>query len=205
MNTTNSAGDSLASPCSEALPKPHRCPWWMQYLLVSPLRRLLEPVDRLVGPHVEAGMTILDPGCGFGYVSLPLARMVGDEGRILSVDIEPRAVERLKRRARKAGLAERIDARTCEPHDLGLARYEGRVDLVTVIHTLHEFEDLPGFLAQVKRLLAPAGRLLVVEPRGHVAPHHFAAEIACCRQSGFRELERPALGRKRMAALLARS
>ena len=105
--------------------------------------------------------------------------------------------------ARKAGLAERIEARVCETHDLGLGAYEGEVDLVTVIHTLHEFEDLPGFLAQVATLLKPTGRMLVVEPRGHVKPEHFAAELHCCRLAGFRELDPPALGRGRLGALLA--
>ena len=56
----------------EGLPKPHTCPWLMQYLFVSPLRRLLEPPERLVGPFVRPGMTVVEPGCGFGFVSAPL-------------------------------------------------------------------------------------------------------------------------------------
>jgi ubiquinone/menaquinone biosynthesis C-methylase UbiE len=131
-----------------------------------------------------------------------MARMVGPEGRVISVDIESRAVERLQRRARKAGLDGYIDARVCDARDLGLAEYEGRVDLVTVIHTLHEFEDLPGFLRQVAGLLKPAGRMLVVEPRGHIKPEQFAAELKVCRQIGFRELDPPPVGRKHLAALL---
>jgi ubiquinone/menaquinone biosynthesis C-methylase UbiE len=181
----------------------HRCPWYMQYLLISPLRRLLEPPSKLVGPYVKPGMTVVEPGCGFGYVSLPLARMVGDQGRVLAVDVEPQVVEKMKRRAKKAGLDGRIEARACEARDLGLSDYEGQVDLVTVIHTLHEFEDLPGFLAQVARLLKPQGRLLVVEPRGHVRPEAFAAELRTCTDAGFIELEAPAFGSRRLAALLA--
>ena len=70
----------------------------------------MEKPHKLVGPYVEPGMTVLDPGCGFGYFSLPLARMVGPTGRVLSVDVEPRAVDRLRRRAHKAGLGDRIEA-----------------------------------------------------------------------------------------------
>ncbi|MCP4198891.1 MAG: class I SAM-dependent methyltransferase [Proteobacteria bacterium] len=187
----------------EGLPAPHRCPLWVQYLLASPLRKLGESPRKLVGPYVEPGMTVLDPGCGFGYMSLPMARMVGPTGKVLSVDVEARAIVRLQRRGSKAGLAERIDARACAPRDLGLSDFAGQVDLVTVIHTLHEFEDLPGFLAQVANLLKPGGKMLVVEPRGHVKPEQFAAEMACCRQAGFRELDSPDLGRGRIAALLA--
>ncbi len=203
------AGDKLPGSAKEiaeslkALPEPHRCPWWVHYLLVSPLRRLTESPEKLVGPFVEPGMTVLDPGCGFGFFTLPLARMVGAQGKVLAVDVEPRVVERMHRRARKAGLAERIDGRTCQLRDLNLAEYEGRVDLVSVIHTLHEFEDLVGFFAQVALLLKPTGRLLVIEPNGHVTTEQFTAELSWCRLAGFRELNAPDLGRKRLAALFA--
>lgn len=191
-----------ATTAAQRLPKPHRCPWWVQYMLLSPLRRLAEPPKKLLGPYVEPGMTVVEPGCGFGYFSLPLARMVGPTGRVVSIDVEPRAVTRLMRRARKAGLAERIEARACDTRDLGLATYEGEVDLVTVIHTLHELEDLPGFLTQVAALLKPTGRMLVVEPRGHVKPENFAAKLACCRLAGFQALDPPAIGRARLGAVL---
>ncbi len=187
----------------EGLPEPHTCPWWVQYVLVSPLRRLGEPPATLAGPHVQPGMTVVDTGCGFGYLSIPLARLVGPEGRVVSVDIEPRAVAKLEHRARRAGIANRIDARACTTRDLGLADYEGRVDRVFVIHTLHELADLPGFLGQVTRLLKPGGRLIVVEPRGHVQPEQFSAEIEVCRSNGFRDVEPPAVGKRRMTAVLA--
>lgn len=204
MSSNNNALAEGPRPTVSGLPSPHRCPWWMQYVLISPLRRLLEPPHKFLGPCVEPGMTVVDAGCGFGYVSLALARLVGPRGRVLSVDIEPRAVARLQRRARRAGLAQRIEARACEPRDLGLAAYRGKVDLVTVVHTLHEFEDLPGFLAQVAVLLKPEGRLLVVEPPGHVKPGQYAAELRCCHLAGFHELDPPPLGHRKMATVLHR-
>jgi 2-polyprenyl-3-methyl-5-hydroxy-6-metoxy-1,4-benzoquinol methylase len=187
----------------DKLPPQHRCPIWVQYLLASPLRKLMEPPRKLLGPFVEPGMTVLEPGCGFGYFSLPLARMVGPEGRVLSVDVEPRAVAKLERRARKAGLADRIVARSCQARDLGLADLAGQVDLVTVIHAMHELEDLPGFLAQVATLLKPGGRMLVVEPAGHVSADQFAVQLQRCSEAGFTRLDTPALSRQKRAALLA--
>ena len=112
-------------------------------------------------------------------------------------------VERLKKRAGKAGLAERMDLRTCGSRDLGLADYEDRIDLIAIIHTLHEFEDLPGFLAQAATLLKSSGHLLVVEPKGHVSPAEFQAELECCELAGFEVLETPDISRRCMTALLA--
>ena len=77
------------------------------------------------------------------------------------------------------------------------------MDLVSVVHTLHEFQDLPGFLGQVATLLKPEGRLWVVEPPKHVKPEHFKAEIECCRMAGFTEVEHKPLKGGRMTALLA--
>jgi len=176
----------------------------MQYVFINQLRRLLEPPQKLLGPHVGTGMTVLDPGCGFGYFSLPLARLVGPNGRVLCVDIEPRAIAKLKKRASRAGLAERIDARVCAPRDLGLEDCTGMVDFAAIMHTMHEFEDLAGFLAQVTKLLKPTGRMLVVEPPGpHVSAATFAAEREHCRRAGFHALDCSRVALHRKVALFA--
>lgn len=187
---------------TQNLPKPHTCPWLMQYALISPIRRLLESPNKILAPYIEPGMTVLDPGCGFGFFSLPLAQMVGEDGRVVSVDLEPRAVERLKQRAAKKGLAHRIDARPCSTRDLGLNDYRGRIDLITAMNILHEVEDISGFLSQSRELLKPNGKLLVMEPRGHLTPDNFAAELECSHRAGFRELTSPPYHRKRFTALL---
>ena len=182
----------------------HRCPVWMHHLLANPLRKLVEAPEKLVGPHVRPGMTVLEPGCGFGFFSLPMAQMVGPGGKLLCVDVEPEAVARLRRRAEKAGLSARIEARLCSPKSLGLDEWRGRVDLVTVIHALHEFEDVPGFLAQAGSLLKPDGRMLVIEPKGHVSPQAFSEELAVCRSVGFREVPYDGAPKNRLIALLGR-
>ena len=83
------------------LPAHHVCPWIVQYILALPLRKLSESPDSIVGPYVQPGMTVVDPGCGFGFFSIPMAKMVGPKGRVVSVDLEPRAIERLKKKAAK--------------------------------------------------------------------------------------------------------
>src|SRR5690348_16519871 len=108
----------------------HRvCPWWLGYFLASPVRRWLgqDPV-KILSPYVREGMTVLEPGPGMGFFTLPLARMVGPTGRVIVVDLQPKMIANLKRRASKANLLERIDARVTSAETMGLGDIENTVD-----------------------------------------------------------------------------
>ena len=161
------------------------CPWWLGWLLVNPLRRLIEPPDRLLAPLVRPGMTVVEPGPGMGYFSLPLARMVGPTGRVICVDLQEKMVAGLERRARKAGLADRIVARVSSENDLGLGAFAGSADLAVAIHTVHEVPDQRHFLEQMREVLRPGGHLLVVEPANHVSAEDFAQTLATATRVGF--------------------
>jgi ubiquinone/menaquinone biosynthesis C-methylase UbiE len=145
-------------------------------------------------------MTVLDVGSAMGFFSLPLARMAGAEGRVLSVDVEPRMIDGLVRRARRAGLAGRIVPIACDEDDLGLRDHKAAVDLAVVIHTLHEMPDIEHALRQIADALKPTGRLLVIEPMGHVSRKTWEFELAAARRAGLEVVRRPGF-RRRYAAL----
>jgi len=46
-----------------------------------------------------------------GFFSLPLARMVGPNGKVLCVDLQEKMLRSLHKRALKAGVADRIISR----------------------------------------------------------------------------------------------
>jgi ubiquinone/menaquinone biosynthesis C-methylase UbiE len=169
--------------------------------MANPLRRLFENPEKLLGPWVAPGMTILDVGCATGFFSLPLARMTGEKGRVLCVDVEPRMMNGLVRRATRAGLVDRIETILCGEDDLGLSDHEGTVDFAVAIHTLHELPDIEGGLRQIAAALKPGGRLLVIEPRGHVSDATWDHELETARHLGFIVGSRLDL-RRRYAALL---
>jgi ubiquinone/menaquinone biosynthesis C-methylase UbiE len=136
-------------------------------------------------------MTVVEPGCGMGFFTLPLARMVGPGGRVVCVDVQERMMARLMKRARKAGLADRIEARLCKGNDLELQSWEGKADLITAIHVIHEVPNPPAFLEQVHSVLKPTARMLIHEPAGHVTREAFGETLALARRIGFKELESP--------------
>ncbi len=88
------------------------CPWWLGYLLVNPLRRLFENPDKLLAPYLTPGMTVLDMGCAMGFFTVPAARLIGENGRVLAVDLQPKMISALKRRLARRGLLDRL-RRSC--------------------------------------------------------------------------------------------
>jgi len=162
----------------------HVCPWWLGYFLVSPLRRLIERPERLLAPYVRPGMAVLEIGCGMGFFTLPVARMVGDAGRVLCVDVQPRMLAALGRRARRAGLSQRIQTRHCAAESLGLAEHAGGFDLALLIHVLHELPNAATALAEVRAALKPQGQLVLIEPPGHVSLSDFESQLEAARGAG---------------------
>ena len=178
------------------------CPWWIGYLLASPIRRwTMQDPETLVGPFVREGMTVVEPGPGMGFFTLPLARMVGPAGRVVAVDIQAKMLDGLKRRARKAGLWERIDARLAQPQSMGLEDLRGKASFVLAFAVVHEMPSAGVFFAEAAATLKPGGLLLLAEPLGHVKPQTFELELDVAQAAGLLELSRPAI-RKSHAALL---
>jgi len=161
------------------------CPPWVGYLLLNPLRKLLENADRILGPFVREGMIVMEPGCGMGYFTLPLARMVGPKGRVVAVEIQLKMLSVLERRARKAGLLDKIELRQAGAHGLGVEDLSGEVDFAAALHMVHEVPDQSSFFTEVWKALKPGGKLLVVEPRRHVTQDRFEQTVAAAEKIGF--------------------
>jgi tRNA A58 N-methylase Trm61 len=180
----------------------HRvCPWWLGYLLASPVRRIFNPPGKVLAAHVREGMTVLEPGPGMGFFTLELARLVGGTGRVIAVDVQSRMLEGLRRRAAKAGVLDRVDARLAASDSLGIADLAGVVDFTLAAAVVHELPAAASFFREVAAASKRGARLLLVEPMGHVAAPLFDAELQAAREAGFTLVEPPSVRRSRTALL----
>ena len=181
----------------------HRvCPWWVGYLLASPLRRLLQDPCKIVKPYVSEGMTILEPGPGMGFFTLELARLVGPKGRVIAIDVQPRMLEALVRRARKAGLAERIETRQPKGDDLGIDDVRGAADFALAFAMVHEVPNADALLADLHGALKPGAKMLLAEPVGHVSAEDYQNTVATAQKAGFTIESRPAIRRSQAVVLV---
>jgi SAM-dependent methyltransferase len=180
----------------------HRvCPWWLGYFLATPFRRLLQNPRTILKPFVSEGAMVIEPGPGMGFFTLDLARLVGSKGRVVALDIQPKMLSALTRRARRAGLSGRIDARLIKPESLGLADLKGRADLVLAFAVVHELPSAAEFFRETHEALKTGGKMLISEPQHRVSEEDFARTVNLAQAAGFKEEARPAIPRSRSVLL----
>jgi ubiquinone/menaquinone biosynthesis C-methylase UbiE len=102
-------------------------------------------------------MTVVDYGCGPGRYTAEFAKLVGDKGRVIAVDLLEIALRETEKRLKKQGLTN-VDLRLARVYDSGIAR--GAADIVCAVDMFHHVEPKP-FLAEVKRILKPDGHLVI--------------------------------------------
>lgn len=178
------------------------CPVWVGYFLVNPLRRLFQKPEKLLAEHIRPGMTVLDVGCAMGFFTLPMARMVGPDGMVIAVDLQPGMIKSLKRRITRAGLSDRIDTRICSENSLGIDDLNGAVDFAIAFYVMHEIPDVPRVMREIYAVLKPGSGLYILEPKGHATPENFAATEQAAINTGFKFVDRPLFKRDRAVMLV---
>ena len=167
------------------------CPWWLGYLLASPLRKLVHRPENILKPYINEGMTVLEVGSGMGFFTLPMARLVGESGHVVCVDLQERMIRAVKKRAVKAGLINRIELRVCTPTSLCIDDLAEKVDFALLFAVVHEVPDAKQFLSEIQRSLRKGGMLLFSEPAGHVSREAFGGVLATAQGLGFRIADSP--------------
>jgi ubiquinone/menaquinone biosynthesis C-methylase UbiE len=173
----------------------------MGYLLLCPFRGIGQNPDRILAPYLSDGMTVLEVGPGMGFFTLPMARMVGPAGKIVCVDLQEEMLAAVHRRAAKAGVAGRIEARACHPTTLGIGDLAGKVDFVLLFAVVHEVRDTPRLFHEIVQVMKPGARCLVAEPKFHVSVRDFEQTIASAAAQGLRLVDRPVIWGSRSAVL----
>ena len=161
---------------------PKVCPWWLTYTFDNPLRKFIQDPDGILSGHIREGMRVADIGCGMGYFSIPLARLVGDSGHVQAIDLQPQQLKRVEKRARKSGMSSRITTTLAGKDSLLL---NPDADFILAFAVIHEVPSKEELFKQIYENLKPGGRILIAEPTHHVKQKAFDEEIEAARKCGF--------------------
>lgn len=127
--------------------------------------------------RIRRGQVVADIGAGDGYYVAKLSPLLGDSGRVLAVDIEPRYLALLRRRVAQAGWRN-VDVIESLPHDPMLPL--GTVDVALMIHMYHEIEQPFGLLYHLTFSLKPNALVGVLDVDGPTDRHGTPPRLLRC-------------------------
>lgn len=131
--------------------------------LIRPERDREEQPDKVVKAlKIPKGGTVVDLGAGVGYFTWRLANAVGDDGKVIAVDIQPKMLELLEKNLNERGIRN-VDMVLTEEDDPNLP--ENAVDLVLLVDVYHELAQPEKYMRAVRRSLREGGRLVIIEYR----------------------------------------
>jgi ubiquinone/menaquinone biosynthesis C-methylase UbiE len=167
------------------------CPVELANSLDSKIRRWLQNPQKILSPYVKEGMKVLDVGCGPGFFSVELAKLVGAKGKVYSVDLQEGMLQKLRNKIYGTPLERIIQLIKCEKDKIVVPE---KVDFILAFYMVHEVPDKDKLFATLKNFLNAGGELLIVEPKlFHVSKKEFASTISKAEAAGFKAAEGPKL------------
>jgi ubiquinone/menaquinone biosynthesis C-methylase UbiE len=167
------------------------CPVGFAGSLDSKIRKWLQNPQKLLSPFVREKMTALDIGCGPGFFSVEMARMVGSCGRVIAADLQDGMLQKLRAKIRGTELEERIRLVKCERDNINISE---KIDFALAFWMVHEVPDRESFFRQLRATLNERAKILIVEPKlFHVSRSDFEATTTLAAQTGFLASQGPRL------------
>jgi ubiquinone/menaquinone biosynthesis C-methylase UbiE len=113
---------------------------------------------------IKRGQTVLDFGCGYGAYTIPVAEIVGDQGRVYALDKDKEALDVLTQKAESAGLKNIGRMDTSGELEIGII--DESVDVVLLFDVFHSFyfpqaDDRRRLLSEIRRVMKPSAFLAI--------------------------------------------
>ena len=149
---------------------------WFRLMSLEYRFKTNDVAQTLKDAGIQAGMSVLDFGCGPGRYTLPVAGLVGSGGTVYAVDVHPLAIAMVERKAKRDRLSNVHTIRT----DCVTGLPSGSIDAVLLFDALHDMENKTAVLKEIHRVLNQNGRLQYKD-------HSFFGDqlISLMKSSGF--------------------
>ncbi len=110
---------------------------------------------------LDKGQTVLEVGCGPGHFTIPAANIVGNNGKIIAIDLNPFAIKKVQEKLSKQDITN-VELKKIDAQETNLE--DNSIDLIFVFGVLH-YLDLDKALPEFHRLLKQKGTLIVQKSR----------------------------------------
>jgi ubiquinone/menaquinone biosynthesis C-methylase UbiE len=181
---------------------PYVCPAEFAGSLDNSVRKLVHKPYRILKTYISKGMTVLDLGCGPGFFTIDLAKLVGETGRIIAADLQQGMLDKVAAKISGTDLEQRIELHKCQEDSIGIS---SKVDFILAFWMVHEVPDQQRLFEEMKSVLKPGGRIWIIEPKIHVTGRSFQKMIELLIPAGLEILEKPRIWLSRSVLLSARS
>ncbi|MEL4304323.1 class I SAM-dependent methyltransferase [Methanococcoides sp. LMO-2] len=166
------------------------CPAAISGILDNRIRRWFQKPREILDPYIKEGMTVLDLGCGPGYFSTEMARMVGSSGLVIAADLQEGMLRKLEKKIQGTELEKHIVLHKSEEDIIGISE---KVDLAIAIYMLHEVSKPEKTINELASIVKANGLLFIAEPYLHVSSKRFNEFVRTALDNGFTIVERPNL------------
>ena len=168
--------------------RPHLTPVERAGAFESPLRRRFQNPFKILKPYIKKGMTVLDLGCGPGFFSIELAKLLDGSGKVIAADLQQGMLERVRQKINGTELEQLIKLHKCYEESINLT---DKVDFVLAFYTIHEVSHQDNLFKELKSILKPGGEIFIIEPKFHVPRQLFNDTVNKMIEIGFEITERP--------------
>lgn len=156
--------------------------------LESSFRYRFQNPKKILSPYIEPDMTVLDLGCGPGFFTTEIARMLDGSGKVIAADLQNGMLEKVIQKITGSDIERLVQVHKCQEKSLNLI---DKVDFILAFYTFHEMRFLDKLIDEIKLLLKPEGTIFIAEQKFHVPKSTFGDIIDKMRKKGFEITEQP--------------
>jgi len=166
------------------------CPTALSGSLDNSIRRFFQNPRKLLGKYIKTGMTIMDLGCGPGFFSIEMAKLLNGSGKVIAADLQDGMLSKVNRKITGTPLEQQIILHKCQDDRIGITE---KADFILAFYMIHEVPDQVKLFSELKSLLKPDGTIFIVEPKFHVSKSAFEKMVFLIENSGFEIIDRPGI------------
>ena len=165
------------------------CPVELAPSMDTRIRRLIQNPDRILSRYIHEGMIVLDIGCGPGYFSKEIAKLVGIKGKVIAADLQEGMLQIVRDKIKGTELEKIIQTVKCSTSGINVTE---KVDFILAFYMVHEVPDKDSLFKELKNILNVEGKILLVEPKlFHLSKSEFLNTVKIAEKNGFKTSPAP--------------